>query len=228
MWTVYSSTNRVAMKDIATFAWTKRLVDIFGASLGLLLLWPLLLVIAALVRMKLGSPILYKQERPGLNGRPFLVRKFRTMTDARDAEGKLLPDGARLTPFGRFLRKWSLDELPELVNVLTGDMSLVGPRPLLMEYLGRYTPDQARRHEVKPGITGWSQVNGRNAISWEDKFKLDVWYVDHRSIGLDMKIIFLTILNVVARKDISADGHATMPVFQGSSRGPRSEEPSDD
>jgi lipopolysaccharide/colanic/teichoic acid biosynthesis glycosyltransferase len=194
----------------------KRLLDVILASVGLVLLAPLMLVLAVLVRLKLGSPVLFRQTRPGLHGKPFTMFKFRTMTDARDDDGNLLPDDQRLTRFGRFLRETSLDELPELWNVLKGDMSLVGPRPLLMEYLPLYTPEQARRNEVRPGITGWAQVNGRNAISWEDKFRLDVWYVDNHSLWLDLKILFLTVKKVLVREGISADGEATMSKFQGS------------
>jgi len=166
----------------------------------------------------MGMPIFFKQLRPGLKGNPFVIYKFRTMLDLRDENGNLFPDEKRLTTIGKFLRKTSLDELPELWNVLKGDMSLVGPRPLRMEYLDRYTPEQARRHEVKPGITGWAQVNGRNAISWEEKFKLDVWYVDNWNILLDIKIICLTILKVLKGEGISAEGHATMPEFKGYKR----------
>jgi lipopolysaccharide/colanic/teichoic acid biosynthesis glycosyltransferase len=193
----------------------KRLFDIIVACLVLVLIWPIILVIAALVRTQNGAPILFCQLRPGLEGKPFKLYKFRTMTDARDDDGNLLPDSERLTRFGRFLRKTSLDELPELWNVLKGDMSLVGPRPLLMQYLDRYTPEQARRHEVKPGMTGWAQVNGRNALTWEEKFKLDVWYVDHQSFWLDMKICLLTFIKIVRRQGISQEGHATMPFFMG-------------
>ena len=174
-----------------------------------------LLLLALLVRTKLGSPVFFRQTRPGLHGKPFEMVKFRTMTDARDAQGELLPDSERLPPFGRFLRSSSLDELPELWNVLKGEMSLVGPRPLLMEYLPLYTPQQYRRHEVRPGVTGWAQVNGRNAISWEEKFKLDVWYVDNVSFALDLKILWMTVRNVIQRKDISAANHATMEAFKG-------------
>ncbi len=174
-----------------------------------------LLTLAWQVRRKLGSPVLFTQVRPGLHGKPFRMVKFRTMTDARDASGALLPDAQRLTPFGRFLRSSSLDELPELWNVLRGEMSLVGPRPLLMEYLPLYSPEQARRHEVRPGITGWAQINGRNAISWADKFALDVWYVDHRSLFLDIRILWLTVRKVLVRDGISAAGEATMPKFEG-------------
>jgi lipopolysaccharide/colanic/teichoic acid biosynthesis glycosyltransferase len=163
----------------------------------------------------MGLPILFRQQRPGLHGKPFTLLKFRTMTDARDAQGNLLPDAERLTPFGSFLRRTSLDELPAFFNVLRGDMSLMGPRPLLMAYLDRYTPEQARRHEVRPGITGWAQVNGRNAITWEQKFVLDVWYVDNWSLWLDLKILFLTGWKVLRREGISQEGHATMPEFLG-------------
>ena len=168
-----------------------------------------------MIRCKLGTPVLFRQQRPGLGGRPFWLLKFRTMTEARDAAGNLLPDAQRLTGFGRFLRATSLDELPELLNVLKGDMSLVGPRPLLMQYLDRYTPEQARRHEVRPGITGWAQVNGRNAITWEEKFKLDVWYVDNWSLWLDIKIIFMTVWKIFKREGISQPGQATMEEFRG-------------
>jgi lipopolysaccharide/colanic/teichoic acid biosynthesis glycosyltransferase len=167
------------------------------------------------VRRKLGSPALFRQVRPGLHGRPFMMVKFRTMTDERGADGELLPDAQRLTAFGRFLRASSLDELPELWNVLRGEMSLVGPRPLLMEYLPLYSPEQARRHEVRPGITGWAQVNGRNAVSWDERFKLDVWYVDHRSLWLDLRILWLTVRKVLVREGISAQGEATMSRFTG-------------
>lgn len=194
----------------------KRLFDILLASMALLLLALPLLSLIWLVRNNLGSPVFFRQTRPGRHGRPFEMVKFRTMTDARGADGQLLQDAFRLTAFGRFLRATSLDELPELWNVLKGDMSLVGPRPLLMEYLPLYTPEQARRHEVRPGITGWAQVNGRNALSWDDKFKLDVWYVDHRSLWLDFKILWLTLRKVLVREGISADGEATMSKFTGS------------
>jgi lipopolysaccharide/colanic/teichoic acid biosynthesis glycosyltransferase len=194
----------------------KRCVDLVVAALALMSLALPLLVLAALIRRKLGSPVLFRQVRPGLHGQPFLMVKFRTMTDARDARGALLPDAQRLTPFGRFFRSSSLDELPELWNVLKGDMSLVGPRPLLMEYLPFYTPEQARRQEVRPGITGWAQVNGRNALSWEEKFKLDVWYVDNHSFWLDLKILWRTVKKVLVRDGISAEGEATMPRFIGS------------
>lgn len=194
----------------------KRSFDLLTSFCGLLLLAVPLAVLALLVRRKLGSPMLFTQVRPGLHGKPFKMIKFRTMTDARDASGALMSDAQRLTPFGRFLRASSLDELPELWNVLKGEMSLVGPRPLLMEYLPLYSPEQARRHEVRPGITGWAQVNGRNAISWADKFALDVWYVDHRSLWLDIRILWLTVRKVLVRDGISAAGDATMPAFMGS------------
>ncbi len=179
------------------------------------MLAPLLIVIGIAIRVKLGSPVFFVQERPGLAGYPFTLYKFRTMTDAKDSEGRLLSDVVRLTRFGFFLRRTSLDELPQLFNVLRGDISLVGPRPLLMDYLSRYTPEQARRHEVKPGITGWAQVNGRNAISWEEKFKLDVWYVDNRSFWLDIKILWLTVSKVIKSEGISQRGHVTTEKFLG-------------
>lgn len=193
----------------------KRLFDIVASCCGLLLLAPIIAIVAWQIRRKLGSPVLFRQVRPGLNGKPFEMIKFRTMRDAMDAAGNPLPDSERMTPFGSFLRSSSLDELPELWNVLQGDMSLVGPRPLLMEYLPLYNPEQYRRHEVRPGVTGWAQINGRNALSWDEKFKLDIWYVDSRSLWLDLKIIFLTIKKVVARDGISADGEATMAKFTG-------------
>lgn len=194
----------------------KRISDFTLALLGLITLALPLLILIALIRRKLGSPVFFRQIRPGLHGQPFEMVKFRTMTDACGPEGALLPDAERLTPFGRFLRATSLDELPELWNVLKGDMSLVGPRPLLMEYLPLYSPEQARRHAVRPGVTGWAQVNGRNAISWEEKFALDTWYVDHQSLLLDMKILWLTIKKVLVREGISAAGEATMGKFTGS------------
>ncbi len=194
----------------------KRILDFFIGFSLLLLSFFILIIVAILVRMKLGSPVIFKQQRPGLNGKPFYVYKFRTMTSAKDKEGNLLPDAVRLTQFGEFLRKLSLDELPQLINVVKGDISLVGPRPLLMEYLQLYTPEQARRHDVRPGITGWAQVNGRNAISWEDKFKLDVWYVDNQSFWLDIKILFLTVIKVFKSEGISQQGHVTMQKFTGS------------
>lgn len=194
----------------------KRLFDILVSGIGLVLLSPLMLAVALLVRAKLGSPVLFRHRRPGLHGRLFTMLKFRTMTDAVGSDGALLPDAERLTPFGRFLRRTSLDELPELWNVLIGDMSLVGPRPLLIEYLPLYTPEQARRHDVRPGLTGWAQVNGRNALSWDEKFALDLWYVEHQSFALDLKILWRTIFKVFARQGISAEGEATMPRFEGS------------
>ncbi len=194
----------------------KRVFDLILALCGVLALALPLLVLVWLVRRKLGSPVFFRQMRPGLHGKPFEMVKFRTMTSERGPDGQLLPDAVRLTPFGRFLRATSLDELPELWNVLKGDMSLVGPRPLLMEYLPLYTPEQARRHQVRPGITGWAQVNGRNSISWADKFALDVWYVNHRSLWLDIKILWLTVKKVLVRDGISSAGEATMPRFTGS------------
>lgn len=193
----------------------KRLFDLVSASLALLLLFPVLLLVAWLVHRRLGSPVLFRQVRPGLHGKPFEMVKFRTMRDAVDTEGNALPDAERLTPFGRFLRSTSLDELPELWNVIKGDMSLVGPRPLLMEYLPLYSAEQARRHEVRPGITGWAQVNGRNAVSWPEKFALDIWYVDNRSLLLDIRILLLTIKKVFVREGISAEGQATASRFTG-------------
>lgn len=190
--------------------------DVSVAFLGLLVLFPIMVVLIAMIRLKLGSPVFFRQVRPGLHGKPFEMIKFRTMRNAVDAQGNPLPDSERMTPLGSFLRASSLDELPELWNVLKGDMSLVGPRPLLMEYLPLYSPEQYRRHEVRPGVTGWAQVNGRNALSWEEKFKLDVWYVDNRSFLLDLKIIFLTLKKVVVRDGINAEGEATMPKFTGS------------
>ena len=194
----------------------KRVLDILLSLTALTVLSPLFLLLWLLIHLRLGSPTLFKQRRPGLHGSPFIIYKFRTMIDAYDANGNLLPDAVRLTSLGRFLRSTSLDELPELLNVLRGEMSLVGPRPLLMQYLERYTPEQARRHEVRPGITGWAQVNGRNAISWEDKFTLDVWYVDHCSLWLDIKIVALTVWKVLRREGISQQGQATMSEFMGS------------
>jgi lipopolysaccharide/colanic/teichoic acid biosynthesis glycosyltransferase len=195
-----------------------RLFDIIFSFLGLLTLSPLIFIVMCSIKTQLGSPVFFKQKRPGIGGRVFEMVKFRTMLDAFDSNGNLLPDSERMTPFGSFLRSASLDELPGLWNVLKGDMSLVGPRPLLVEYLLLYSKEQARRHGVRPGITGWAQVNGRNAISWEDKFKLDVWYVDNRSLWLDIKIIFLTIRKVLVRDGISADGEATMTKFTGSNK----------
>lgn len=194
----------------------KRVFDIVLSLLFLALCAPLLVLTALSVRVAMGSPVLLRQRRPGRHGQPFTFLKFRSMTDARDAQGKLLPDSQRLTRFGRWLRRTSLDELPQLINVLRGDMSLVGPRPLLMEYLPLYTPRQARRHEVRPGITGWAQVNGRNAISWEEKFEYDVRYVERQSFALDMKILFLTLTQLIRPSEISHSGHVTMPRFTGS------------
>lgn len=179
---------------------------------------PVLAAVSLAIRLKFGSPVLFRQQRPGMNGNAFTLFKFRTMLDARDERGDLLSDSQRLTALGRFLRAASLDELPELFNVLKGDMSLVGPRPLLMQYLDRYTPEQARRHEVRPGITGWAQVNGRNALSWDEKFALDVWYVDNMSFWLDLKILAMTVLKVLSREGVSQRGHATMSEFMGSAR----------
>ena len=193
----------------------KRIIDIFGAGLGLLLFSPVLAIVAYKIGRDMGSPVLFRQKRPGRYGKPFQMIKFRTMRDAIDADGRPLPDAERLTKLGRFLRSSSLDELPELWNVLKGEMSLVGPRPLLMEYLPLYSSEQTRRHEVRPGVTGWAQVNGRNAISWEKKFALDVWYVDNRSLWLDLKIIWQTIRKVIKRDGISAAGEATMSKFTG-------------
>jgi len=193
----------------------KRLFDLLLTIPGTLVILPFLLVLGLLVRIFHGSPLFFTQVRPGRHGKPFRMYKFRTMTDARDSAGNLLPDHERLTPLGRFLRATSLDEFPELINVLTGDMSLVGPRPLLMEYLPRYSPEQNRRHEVKPGMTGWAQVNGRNAISWDEKFMLDVWYVDNRSVWLDIRILIITMLNVLMRKGINHNATQTMPFFEG-------------
>lgn len=198
---------------------TKRAFDILLASAALIVLAPLLAVLFCAVRRRLGAPALFRQVRPGRGGRSFEMIKFRTMTDDRDAAGRLRPDAERLHPFGRWLRATSLDELPELLNVLAGNMSLVGPRPLLMEYLPLYTNEQARRHEVRPGITGWAQINGRNALSWEEKFQLDVWYVDNRTLALDARILALTIAKVLARDGISAEGEATMPRFKGTGPG---------
>lgn len=193
--------------------WSKRIFDIIIASIFLLVLSPILLFTSLLVYFFLGSPILFKQTRPGLNARPFQLYKFRTMLDLRDKQSNLLSDGQRLTKFGRLLRSLSLDELPELINVIKGDMSLVGPRPLLMEYLPFYTDQQRLRHRVKPGITGWAQINGRNTVSWEKKFELDVWYVEHCTFMLDLKIMLLTIIKILKREGISAKGEATMTRF---------------
>lgn len=196
----------------------KRVFDFITATLMLIMFSPLLLVIALMVRAKLGSPVLFRQQRPGLRGKPFELVKFRTMLDAVDSQGNILPDGTRLTGFGMKLRSSSLDELPEIINILRGDMSLVGPRPLLMQYLPLYSPEQARRHEVRPGLTGWAQVNGRNALSWDEKFALDLWYVENRTFLLDVRILWMTVRKVLFREGISAAGEATMPPFTGSKR----------
>lgn len=193
----------------------KRCFDLTLTCAGLFFVWPLLLLLAWLVRSKLGSPVLFRQQRLGKEGQEFYVTKFRTMTDERDADGNLLPDGERLTRFGRFLRSSSLDELPELLNVLKGEMSLVGPRPLVARYKDRYSPRQFRRHEVRPGITGWAQINGRNAISWEERFELDLWYVENYNLGLDLKILFRTFHKAAVREGISQKGHDTMEEFKG-------------
>lgn len=195
----------------------KRLFDFLVALIVLVALSPALFALAILVRLRLGSPVLFRQQRPGLYGKPFVMIKFRTMIDAVDSHGQPLSDAERLTAFGRWLRATSLDELPELLNVLRGDMSLVGPRPLLMRYLPLYSPEQSRRHAVRPGVTGWAQVNGRNALSWDEKFALDVWYVDHRNFALDLRILWLTAIKVLRREGISSSGEATMPPFTGSS-----------
>jgi sugar transferase EpsL len=195
----------------------KRLFDIFVALIALLVLFPVFIVLYVLIAVKMGRPVIFKQTRPGLSGQPFNMFKFRSMTDERDENGELLPDNVRLTRFGKLLRATSLDELPELWNVLKGDMSLVGPRPLLMEYLALYSPEQSRRHNVRPGITGWAQINGRNAISWEQKFKYDTWYADNHSFFLDIKILFLTVWKVIKRSDISSDTSVTMEKFRGNS-----------
>jgi sugar transferase EpsL len=194
----------------------KRLFDLLATTLGLIIILPLMLVLSPLIWIFLGTPILFRQQRPGYKGRPFITYKFRTMTDRCGPDGNLLPDSERLTPFGRFLRSTSLDDLPQLFNVLRGEMSLVGPRPLLMQYLERYTPEQMRRHDMLPGITGWAQINGRNTLDWENKFRLDVWYVDHWSFWLDMKILILTPWKVFKREGIHQPGHVTAEEFKGS------------
>ncbi len=194
----------------------KRLFDLLATVLGLVVLLPIMVVAALFVWIFLGSPILFRQQRPGYKGRPFTTYKLRTMTDGRGPDGNLLPDSARLTRFGRLLRSVSVDDLPQLINVLRGEMSLVGPRPLLMKYLKLYTPEQRRRHEVLPGITGWAQVNGRNALSWDERFRLDVWYVDHWSFWLDLKILFMTLGKVIRREGVNQPGHATAEEFKGS------------
>lgn len=197
-------------------AYIKRALDILLSAMALLVLWPVLLIVAVLVRCKLGSPVLFCQERPGKHEKIFKLYKFRTMTDQRDAEGNLLPDSVRLTNFGKFLRSTSLDELPELWNILKGDMSIVGPRPLLVKYLPLYNETQKHRHDVRPGLTGWAQVNGRNALSWEDKFRLDVWYTENLCLALDARIVLLTVKNVLRREGISGGGEVTMSEFTGS------------
>ncbi len=194
---------------------SKRIFDLIAVTLGLVLLLPIILLTSLFVRIFLGTPILFRQQRPGYKGQPFFIYKFRTMTDASDSAGNLLPDSERLTRLGRFLRALSLDELPELYNILRGEMSLVGPRPLLMEYLDRYSSEQMRRHDVYPGLTGWAQVNGRNAITWQDKFRYDVWYVDNWSFWLDIKIILMTLWKVIKREGISQPGQATTEYFKG-------------
>jgi len=196
----------------------KRTVDILAAMIGLLLLSPVFLIISLLVMANLGRPVLFAQLRPGKDGKQFRMYKFRTMRDVVGADGRQLPDSERLTKLGRFLRSTSVDELPELINVLLGHMSLVGPRPLLPQYLDRYTPEQARRHDVKPGITGWAQVNGRNALAWEEKFQLDLWYVDNWSLWFDLKILLMTFAKVLKRDGITSEGHATAPEFTGSKK----------
>ena len=196
----------------------KRAIDASVAGLLLLIFCPLLAVVWFLVRWRMGKPVIFRQQRPGWHGRPFVLHKFRTMTDARDASGELLPDGVRLTRLGKLLRRTSLDELPQLWNVLRGEMSLVGPRPLLMEYLDYYTPEEARRHEVKPGITGWAQIRGRNAITWKEKFALDCWYVDHWSLLLDARILAATVFRVLRRNGINAPTHSTMPRLTATQR----------
>lgn len=194
---------------------TKRLFDIVASTAGIVAISPILIGAAAGVRLTLGSPVFFTQTRPGMGGEPFTIYKFRTMSDERGPDGELLPDEQRLTPFGQFLRSTSIDELPELFNVLKGDMSLVGPRPLLMEYLPRYNEFQARRHEVRPGITGWAQINGRNRLSWDEKFEHDVWYVDNHNLWVDIKILAMTVWRVLTRQGISQEGHATMEIFSG-------------
>ncbi len=206
----------------------KRLIDIAGAGAGLVALSPLLAMIGVAVRLRLGSPVLFVQVRTGLDGRLFRIYKFRSMTDQRDATGSLLPDDVRMTPFGRVLRSSSLDELPELINVLMGDMSLVGPRPLLPQYLDLYNERQRRRHEVRPGITGWCQVTGRNALSWDEKLELDVWYVEHWSLGLDLRILMATVRAVLSGHGVSAEGSVTMPMFEGAQSETRGRTPPED
>lgn len=210
-----ASSNSRVLFCLFSYFQIKSLFDSLAAILALLLLSPLLLLLGLLVRWRLGSPVLFRQQRPGYRERPFGLLKFRTMTNARDASGILLSDVERLTPFGRWLRATSMDELPELLNILRGEMSFIGPRPLLLQYLPLYSPEQARRHDVKPGFSGWAQINGRNALSWEEKFRLDVWYVDHQSLWLDLRIFLITVWKVIRREGISAPGDATMPLFRG-------------
>jgi len=198
---------------VQSFQITKKTLDVVLSIFGMIIVSPLLLLLALIISVEMGRPILFIQNRPGLNGKPFVLYKLRTMKIAWNRYGSLLPDKERLTRIGSFMRSTSLDELPELLNVLIGDMSIVGPRPLLKQYLDRYTPEQARRHEVKPGLTGWAQVNGRNAINWDEKFRLDVWYVDHQSILLDLRIIWMTVLKVLKREGINQKGQATMQEF---------------
>jgi len=197
----------------------KRTFDVMGVVVVLVVMAPVMTLVALVILVTMGPPVLFRQERPGLKGRPFTVLKFRTMTDARDANGNPLSDRDRLTSVGRFLRMSSLDELPELFNVLRGEMSLVGPRPLLMQYLEHYTPEQARRHDVKPGMTGWAQVKGRNVLGWEERFQLDTWYVDHATLAVDLRVLLLTVGSVITRHGISAKGHSTMPRFKGTRGG---------
>ena len=216
MTTDRAGADRVPATAQAYGRFWKRLFDVVGAALALVVLAPLLAAIAVAVRLALGSPVIFRQGRPGLGGRPFVLLKFRTMTEPRDSSGRLLEDAERLNGFGRLLRRTSLDELPELVNIVKGDMSLVGPRPLLLQYLARYSPVQFRRHAVRPGLTGWAEVNGRNAISWEARFDLDVWYVDHVSFLLDLKILRRTVAKVLTGEGVSEPGHATRREFMGS------------
>ena len=214
--TEHRAGNRTVGNESEAAIGMKRAFDLCVASITLLLLSPIMVIVALLVRVNLGSPVLFRQTRPGLNGEPFGIIKFRSMSDECDSEGKLIPEADRIGRFGHFIRTTSLDELPELLNVLTGTMSLVGPRPLLMRYMDRYSPEQARRHDVRPGITGLAQVEGRNAISWEEKFDFDVYYVDHHSVWLDIKILFRTAVKVLQREGISLEGYTTSPEFTGS------------
>ena len=207
--------RRNGLRDLRVNRSVKRALDLLLAVAGIVLLLPVMAVLGLLIRLTIGRPVLFRQQRTGLHGRPFTLLKFRTMTDARDAQGNLLTDGERLTRLGRFLRRTSLDELPTLMNVVKGEMSLVGPRPLITAYLDRYSPEQMRRHEVKPGITGWNQINGRNAMTWEQKLALDVWYVDNGSLLLDFKILVITVWKVLTGQGVAAPGNATMPEFMG-------------